>query len=91
VRLQLTLCGISCRLPAGRLFELICSRDHFDELEAASCIDQLLDVVQYLHNCRIAHLDIKVGGSTTGSGGEKKVAILDIMINLTVASMNVHL
>ena len=49
-----------CRLPSGRLFEYICSKPQFDELQAAGYMYQLLDVTQYLHNCRIAHLDIKV-------------------------------
>ncbi|KAL3855028.1 hypothetical protein ACJMK2_014258 [Sinanodonta woodiana] len=46
-------------MHAGRLFDFICSKSQFDELECAEFIQQLLDVVQYLHNCRIAHLDIK--------------------------------
>ncbi|XP_046573468.1 triple functional domain protein-like [Haliotis rubra] len=46
-------------LPHGRLLEYICSKPHFDEIQAAEYMRQLLDVVQYLHNCRIAHLDIK--------------------------------
>jgi len=43
------------------LFEHICRTDHFDELHAADFSRQLLEAVQYLHNCRVAHLDIKVG------------------------------
>ncbi|XP_013406605.1 kalirin isoform X3 [Lingula anatina] len=46
-------------LPSGRLFDYICSRPTLDEVQAACYIRQLLDVIQYLHNCRIAHLDIK--------------------------------
>ncbi|XP_070187688.1 kalirin-like [Littorina saxatilis] len=46
-------------IPHGRLFEYICGRQHFDELLAAEYIRQVLDVMQYLHNCRIAHLDVK--------------------------------
>jgi len=49
------------RMPQGRLFEHICRTDHFDELHAADFSRQLLEAVQYLHNCRVAHLDIKVG------------------------------
>ena len=48
------------RLPLSRLFDFICRRSYFDECEAARFISQLLTVTQYLHNCRIAHLDIKV-------------------------------
>lgn len=46
-------------VPLGRLFEVVCRRQFFDEYEAANYIVQLLTVTQYLHNCRIAHLDIK--------------------------------
>ncbi|XP_064646133.1 triple functional domain protein-like isoform X3 [Lineus longissimus] len=46
-------------LPNGRLFDYLASKTVFDELVAAGFIRQLLDVIQYLHNCRIAHLDIK--------------------------------
>lgn len=47
-------------MNSGRLFEYICNKSQFDEIQASVYIRQLLDVVQYLHNCRIAHLDIKV-------------------------------
>ena len=67
------------RLATGQLFEVISSRDHFDELEAASCVDQLLDVIQYLHNCRIAHLDIKVGGSTAWAEIKRKIGVADLI------------
>lgn len=46
-------------IPQGRLFEYICTWQQFDELLAAEYVRQTLDVMQYLHNCRIAHLDIK--------------------------------
>ncbi|BFZ15658.1 hypothetical protein BsWGS_18696 [Bradybaena similaris] len=46
-------------LTQGRLLEYICSKHHFDELIAAEYLGQLLDCLHYLHNCRIAHLDIK--------------------------------
>lgn len=51
---------LCCSLPHGRLFEYICTKMQFDEYQAANFICLLLDAVQYLHNCRIAHLDIKV-------------------------------
>ena len=56
---ELTL-TIFFRLPHGRLLDYICARPTFDEGHAAEYIRQLLDVLHYLHNCRIAHLDIKV-------------------------------
>ncbi|KAK3762374.1 hypothetical protein RRG08_031956 [Elysia crispata] len=46
-------------LSSGRLLEYICGRGLFDELLAAEYMAQLLDCLRYLHNCRIAHLDIK--------------------------------
>jgi len=42
-----------------RLFEHICDKPHYDENDVRSFMRQLLDVVQYLHNCRICHLDLK--------------------------------
>ena len=43
----------------GRLLDFILLQPSFDELQAAFFIHQLLDVLVYLHNCRIVHLDIK--------------------------------
>ncbi|WAR10947.1 KALRN-like protein, partial [Mya arenaria] len=48
------------RLPKGRLFEYICTTSHYNELHAADFINELLEAIQYLHNCRIAHLDINL-------------------------------
>jgi len=48
------------RISEGRLFDYICRKQQFVESEAACFIHQLLDAVQYLHSCCIAHLDIKV-------------------------------
>ena len=53
-------CWCACRLPDGRLFDLIVSRPRFDEMQAAGFVVQVLSATQYLHNCRIAHLDLKV-------------------------------
>ena len=50
----------SSSLEVGRLFEFICQRQIFDEIEAADYIRQLLTALQYLHNCKIVHLDVKV-------------------------------
>ncbi|XP_021366305.1 triple functional domain protein-like isoform X1 [Mizuhopecten yessoensis] len=55
-------------LPMGRMFDYICSKPHFDEVEAAYYIRQLLGVLQYLHNCRIAHLDVKPENLLVDSG-----------------------
>ena len=46
-------------VPTGRLFDCICKSSQFDEVLAGDYIRQLLDIVHYLHNCRIAHLEIK--------------------------------
>ncbi|XP_060073162.1 kalirin-like isoform X1 [Ylistrum balloti] len=55
-------------LPMGRMFDYICNKPHFDEIEAAYYIRQLLCVLQYLHNCRIAHLDVKPENLLVDSG-----------------------
>ncbi|CAH1789675.1 unnamed protein product [Owenia fusiformis] len=46
-------------LPRGRLFDYICKKSQFEEHQAAMYTHQLLDVVQFLHNCSVVHLDIK--------------------------------
>ena len=43
----------------GRLFDYILLQASFDELMAGFFVHQLLDVLVYLHNCRVVHLDIK--------------------------------
>ena len=48
------------RIPAGRLFDYLCLQPVILEQKVAKYIRQLLDGVNYLHQCRIVHLDIQV-------------------------------
>ncbi|XP_029657628.1 kalirin isoform X4 [Octopus sinensis] len=64
-------------IPSGRLFEFICIRGHFDELQAAEYVQQILDAIQYLHNCRIAHLDIKPENIVVDCGLNSGVKLID--------------
>ena len=47
-------------MPQGRLFDHICNSTQFNEMVAGDFVRQILEAIQFLHNCRIAHLDIKV-------------------------------
>ncbi|XP_077997965.1 triple functional domain protein-like [Glandiceps talaboti] len=46
-------------IPNGRLLDYIISRPLFTESMAVGYLQQILQTLQYIHNCRIAHLDIK--------------------------------
>ena len=48
------------RIPAGRLFDYLCLQSIILEQKIAKYIRQLLEGVNYLHQCRIIHLDIQV-------------------------------
>jgi len=54
------ICLNVIRVNEGQLFHYICRKKQFTESDAACFIYQLLNAVQYLHSCYIAHLDIKV-------------------------------
>lgn len=47
-------------LPNGRLFDSIVVADPWTEKEAVGFVKQILEAVQHLHDCRVAHLDLKV-------------------------------
>ena len=47
-------------IPSGGLFDHLITQPYYDENQAAYYIHQLVDVTHYLHNAKIAHLDIKV-------------------------------
>ena len=57
-------------LPHGRLFDYLSSKTSYDEVTIATYMHQLLDVTQYLHNCRVAHLDIKPENIMVDSGNQ---------------------
>ncbi|XP_070570002.1 kalirin-like isoform X4 [Ptychodera flava] len=46
-------------IPNGRLFDYIVSRPLFTEYMAVDYLQQIIQSLQYIHNCRIANLDIK--------------------------------
>ena len=69
-------------MSEGQLFDYICHKQQFVESEAACFIYQLLDAVQYLHNCYIAHLDIKV--KTTSVCFTFYLRVILISLNKTV-------
>jgi serine/threonine protein kinase len=47
-------------LPNGRLFDSIVVANPWTEKEAVGFVKQILEAVQHLHDCRVAHLDLKV-------------------------------
>lgn len=47
-------------LPSGRLFDSIVVASPWTEKEAVGFVKQILEAVQHLHDCRVAHLDLKV-------------------------------
>ncbi|XP_077867222.1 triple functional domain protein-like [Saccoglossus kowalevskii] len=46
-------------IPNGRLFDYIVSKPLFTESIAVGYLHQMISAIEYLHNCRISHLDIK--------------------------------
>lgn len=48
------------RVQHGPLFQYVCQHAEYDESQCARFIRQLLDALQYLHLCRVIHLDVKV-------------------------------
>lgn len=45
----------------GRLLDYLMNHDELMEEKVAFYIRDTMEALQYLHNCRVAHLDIKVG------------------------------
>ena len=44
----------------GRLLDYLMHHDELMEEKVAFYIRDIIEALQYLHNCRVAHLDIKV-------------------------------
>ncbi len=49
-----------CRLNGGELFEYVVEKDYLDEKEATIYTTQLLSAINYFHQKKIVHLDLKV-------------------------------
>lgn len=49
-----------CRMDDGRLLDYLMNHDELMEEKVAFYIRDTMEALQYLHNCRVAHLDIKV-------------------------------
>lgn len=50
----------TCRMDDGRLLDYLMNHDELMEEKVAFYIRDIMEALQYLHNCRVAHLDIKV-------------------------------
>lgn len=48
------------RMDDGRLLDYLMNHDELMEEKVAFYIRDIMEALQYLHNCRVAHLDIKV-------------------------------
>lgn len=51
---------VRLRADQGRLLDYIVSWGNLTEEKVACYLRDVLEALQYLHNCRIVHLDIKV-------------------------------
>lgn len=51
----------------GRLLDYLMNHDELMEEKVAFYIRDIMEALQYLHNCRVAHLDIKVIRSSNPS------------------------
>ncbi len=47
-------------ITGGELFDDIVAREFYSEKDASQCIQQILESVQFCHDHRIIHRDIKV-------------------------------
>lgn len=53
------------RADQGRLLDFIVSWGNLTEEKVAFYLRDILEALHYLHNCRIAHLDVKVSLNTS--------------------------
>lgn len=58
-------CPRSClhRADQGRLLDCVVRWGNLTEGKIRAYLGEVLEAVRYLHNCRIAHLDLKVSGA----------------------------
>lgn len=52
-----------CRADQGRLLDCVVRWGNLTEGKIRAYLGEVLEGVRYLHNCRIAHLDLKVRGA----------------------------
>lgn len=52
-----------CRADQGRLLDCVVRWGNLTEGKIRAYLGEVLEAVRYLHNCRIAHLDLKVSGA----------------------------
>ena len=59
LRLLLILLLLSLRADQGRLLDYVVRCGSLTEQKVVHYLRDVLEALQYLHNCRIVHLDIK--------------------------------
>lgn len=59
------------------MFDHVCQKAHYNEDVVRSFIYQLLEALQYLHNCGIAHLDIKPENLLVDSAAIFQLKLID--------------
>ncbi|XP_028393138.1 triple functional domain protein-like isoform X5 [Dendronephthya gigantea] len=76
-------------LPNGRLFDSIVVANPWTEKEAVGFVHQILEAVQHLHDCRVAHLDLKPENLLLDSGPIPKVKLVDFGGAFTMSNENI--
>lgn len=59
--------SVGVRLEDGRLFDYLVAHDELMEEKVSFFIREILEALQHLHTCRVAHLDLKVRRSSRSS------------------------
>lgn len=76
-----------CRADQGRLLECVVRWGNLTEGKIRAYLGEVLEAVRYLHNCRIAHLDLKVSGAPgTGKLRDPSAAMRDAEPTLGLSS-----
>lgn len=56
-------CSYLLRADQGRLLDCVVRWGNLTEGKIRAYLGEVLEAIRYLHNCRIAHLDLKVSGA----------------------------